>query len=39
MGYTIEAPKVNAEDRPEFQFLKKKKGWVASALDPALSKS
>jgi hypothetical protein len=37
MGYHVEAPRVKAEDRPEFQFLKKKKaGFVQDTLDPAL---
>ncbi len=39
MGYKVEAPKVNAADRPEFQFLKKKKGWIAETFDPGLKKS
>lgn len=34
MGYVVEAPRVKAEDRPEFQFLKKKKSFVQDSLDP-----
>jgi hypothetical protein len=34
MGYTVEAPKVKAEDRQEFQFLKKRrKPWMADVLE------
>jgi hypothetical protein len=36
MGYTVEAPRMKAADRPEFQFMKKKKGFVKDSLDPAL---
>jgi hypothetical protein len=36
MGYRVEAPRVKAEDRSEFQFLKKRrKPWMAGVLEPS----
>jgi hypothetical protein len=40
MGYTVEAPKVKAEDRQEFQFLKKRrKTWMNDPADAAMEKA
>lgn len=35
-GYTVEAPRVKPSERPQFQFLKKKKNFVSDSIDPAL---
>jgi len=36
MGYEVEQRRMKAADRPEFQFIKKKKSFVQDSLDPAL---